>query len=135
MRDIGEVVYGYPEKRRYERLNGRDAAQVEVYKSSTANIVDVGLAITEELRKIEAEYAGIALDIEIVRNRATDVLDEANRLVDSALQARSWPWLLSSPFCAMFALRWSLRWPYQRRRCAFLLACMSRVNYLVRRSR
>ena len=53
MRDIGEVIYGYPEKRRYERLNGRDAAQVEVYKSSTANIVDVGLAITEELRKIE----------------------------------------------------------------------------------
>lgn len=84
MRDIGEVIYGYPEKRRYERLNGRDAAQVEVYKSSTANIVDVGLAITEELRKIEAEYAGV-LDIEIVRNRATDVLDEANRLVDSAL--------------------------------------------------
>ena len=47
MRDIGEVVYGYPEKRRYERLNGRDALS-EVYKSSTANIVDVGLAITEE---------------------------------------------------------------------------------------
>ena len=88
MRDIGEVVYGYPEKRRYERLNGRDAAQVEVYKSSTANIVDVGLAITEELRKIEAEYAG-KLDIEIVRNRATDVLDEANRLVDSALLERA----------------------------------------------
>lgn len=84
MRDIGEVVYGYPEKRRYERLNGRDAAQVEVYKASTANIVDVGLSVAEELERIESEYAG-KLDVEIVRNRATDVLDEANKLVDSAL--------------------------------------------------
>ncbi len=84
MRDIGEVVYGYPEKTRYERLNGRDAAQVEVYKSSTANIVDVGLAVAAELEKIESEYDG-ALEVEIVRNRATDVLDEANKLVDSAL--------------------------------------------------
>jgi len=84
MRDIGEVVYGYPEKTRYERLNGIDAAQIEVYKSSTANVVDMGQAVTAELRKIEAEYNGL-LDIEIVRNRAEDVLGEANKLVDSAL--------------------------------------------------
>ena len=84
MGDIGEVVYGYPEKTRYERLNGIDAAQVEVYKSSTANVVDMGLAVVAELKEIEAEYKGL-LDIEIVRNRAEDVLDEANKLVDSAL--------------------------------------------------
>ncbi|MFT5087697.1 MAG: HAE1 family hydrophobic/amphiphilic exporter-1 [Candidatus Latescibacterota bacterium] len=84
MRDIGEVVYGYPEKTRYERLNGIDAAQVEVYKSSTANVVDMGQAVTAELKKIEAEYNGL-LEVEIVRNRAEDVLNEANKLVDSAL--------------------------------------------------
>ncbi len=84
LRDIGEVVYGYPEKKSYERLNGIDAAQIEIYKSSAANVVGVGQAVVAELEKIEAEYAGL-LDVVVVRNRAKSVLKEAGRLVDSAL--------------------------------------------------
>ena len=56
--DIGEINYGFPEKRRYERLNGTDALELEVFKASTANVVDVGEAIVAELEAIEAEYDG-----------------------------------------------------------------------------
>jgi len=83
-RDIGEVVYGFPEKKRFKRLNGVDAAEVEVYKSSTANVVDIGGAVEEEFKKIEEDFDGL-LDVEIVRNRADDVLSEAGKLFDSAL--------------------------------------------------
>ena len=82
--DIGEINYGFPEKRRYERLNGVDALQLEIFKASTANVVDVGEAIVAELKAIEGEYAG-QLDVAIVRNRAEDVLQEADTLVNSAL--------------------------------------------------
>ena len=84
LRDIGEVVYGYPEKTRYERLDGVDALQLEIYKASTANVVDVGQAIAAELQKLEAAYEG-KLTLAIVRNRADTVLREALTLVDTAL--------------------------------------------------
>ena len=84
LRDIGEVVYAYPEKTQYERLDGIDALQLEIYKSSTANVVDIGQAVAAELDRIEADYAG-KLDIAIVRNRADAVLREAGTLVDTAL--------------------------------------------------
>ena len=84
LRDIGEVVYDYPEKTQYERLDGIDALQLEIYKSSTANVVDIGQAVVAELDRIEADYAG-KLDIAIVRNRADAVLREAGTLVDTAL--------------------------------------------------
>ncbi len=82
--EIGEIRYGFPEKRNYERLNGVDALQLEIYKASTANVVDVGEVIVAELDELEAEYAG-KLDIAIVRNRAESVLKDASTLFDSAL--------------------------------------------------
>ncbi|MBT4975897.1 MAG: efflux RND transporter permease subunit [Gemmatimonadetes bacterium] len=82
--DIGEINYGFPEKKRYERLNGVDALQLEIFKASTANVVDVGDVIVAELAKIEADYDG-KLDVAIVRNRAESVLKEASTLLDSAL--------------------------------------------------
>jgi len=82
--DIGEINYGFPEKKRYERLNGVDALQLEIFKASTANVVDVGDVIVDELAEIEADYSG-KLDIAIVRNRAESVLKEAGTLLDSAL--------------------------------------------------
>ncbi len=82
--DIGEINYGFPEKKRYERLNGVDALQLEIFKASTANVVDVGDVIVAELASIETDYAG-KLDVAIVRNRAESVLKEASTLLDSAL--------------------------------------------------
>ena len=83
LRDLGEVVYEYPEKRRYERLNGQDAVEVEVYKASTANVVAVGKAAVAELERIEAEYNG-QLEIEIVRDYSERVLGELGSLAQSA---------------------------------------------------
>ena len=82
--DIGEINYGYPEKRRYERLNGTDALELEIFKASTANVIDVGEAVVAELQEIEDEYKG-ELGVFIDRNRAESVLKEAGTLLNSAL--------------------------------------------------
>jgi HAE1 family hydrophobic/amphiphilic exporter-1 len=83
LEDVGQVVYDYPEKKRYERLNGVDAVEVEVHKASAANVVEVGLAAAAELERIRQEYGG-KLDLKIVRNRAEDVLRELGNLTNSA---------------------------------------------------
>ena len=84
LEDVGPVDYDYPEKKRYERLNGADAVTVEVYKSSTANLVDMAADVRGALEEIELSYAG-DLEIEIVRDRSEQVLREVDKLSDSAL--------------------------------------------------
>lgn len=81
--DLGRVRYDYPEKTSYERLNGHDAVEVEVYKASTANVVDVAQETRAALEAIAAEYAD--LDVRITRDRAEQVLGELHKLRDAAL--------------------------------------------------
>ena len=82
--DLGTVHYDYPERESYERLNGRDAVEVEVYKVSTDNTVEVALRARAALEEIVAEYDGL-LDINITRDRADQILAELGRLKDAAL--------------------------------------------------
>ncbi len=84
LNDLGEVRYEYPERTRYERLNGADAVEVEVYKASTANVVDVAEEARRVLEAIDAQY-GDDLEIEITRDRAGEVLGELYKLLDSAV--------------------------------------------------
>ncbi|MDA0337550.1 MAG: efflux RND transporter permease subunit, partial [bacterium] len=79
--DLGTVKYEYPEQERFERLNGRNAVEVQVFKASTANTVDVAQLARAELESISAEYG--LLDIRITRDRAEQVLGELN--IDSGL--------------------------------------------------
>lgn len=82
--DIGEVRYEYPERTRYERLNGSDAVEVEVFKASTANVVEVAEEARRVLEELDAQY-GDDLEIEITRDRAGEVLGELYKLLDSAI--------------------------------------------------
>ena len=81
--DIGDVVYGLPAKTRYERLDGRESAEIMVYKTDQANIVEVGEAIVAALERFEEEYAG-KIDFAVVSNRAARVSREVNTLVNTA---------------------------------------------------
>ena len=82
--DLGEVRYEYPERTRFERLNGSDAVEVELFKASTANVIEVAEKARTVLAEIDKQY-GEELDIVITRDRAAEVLRELNNLLDSAL--------------------------------------------------
>jgi HAE1 family hydrophobic/amphiphilic exporter-1 len=82
--DLGTVRYEYPERESYERLNGRDAVEVQVYKVSTDNTVEVALKARNALQEILADYDGL-LDFNITRDRADQILAELSKLKDAAL--------------------------------------------------
>ena len=82
--DLGEVRYEYPERRSFERLNGREAVEVEIYKVATDNTVDVALEVRAALESIVDGY-GDLLDINITRDRADQILAELTKLKDTAL--------------------------------------------------
>ncbi|MFH1571433.1 MAG: efflux RND transporter permease subunit, partial [Gemmatimonadota bacterium] len=81
--DLGQVSYDYPEKRRYERLNGVEALGVEVYKGSTDNVVEVAGRAHAVLDEIAAEY-GDQLEVQVAEDRAETVLGELGNLRDTA---------------------------------------------------
>jgi len=83
LQDLGQVRYDYPDKTSYRRLNGENAVSVEVFKSSTANLVEMAAAVRQELDEIEGLYGG-KLDIEIIRDNSERVLREVDNLTDAA---------------------------------------------------
>jgi HAE1 family hydrophobic/amphiphilic exporter-1 len=83
LQDVGQVKYEYPEKKRFERLNGNDAVDVEIFKAPSAPVIEVAEALHRTLDKIEAEYGG-DLTIDVVRDRSESVLREVNNLGNAA---------------------------------------------------
>jgi HAE1 family hydrophobic/amphiphilic exporter-1 len=53
--DLGAVAFTYPEKEYYQRLNQQNAVSLHVYKSSTANIVEVSRRVKEVVAQIQAD--------------------------------------------------------------------------------
>jgi HAE1 family hydrophobic/amphiphilic exporter-1 len=82
--DVAHVVYDYPEKRRFERLDGADAVVLEVRKSSTANLVEVAGRVQKALGELREEF-GERLTLYVVRDRSRDVVRGLNSLKDAGL--------------------------------------------------
>ena len=82
--DVGLVTYDYPEKKRYERMNGVDAVTVQVYKTSTANLVDMAAEVRETLDAIASSYSS-DLQIAVSRDNSRSVLREVNNLTNAAV--------------------------------------------------
>ena len=83
LQDVAQVKYEYPEKKRFERLNGVETVDVEIFKAPTAPVVGVAEDLRRVLGEIEAEYGG-DLEIEIVRDRSKDVIREVDNLTNAA---------------------------------------------------
>lgn len=85
LKDVAKVSYDYPEKKFFERLNGRDAVTIEIRKSSTANLVDTANRVKVELEKIHKQVGPERLQIQIIRDRSLDVTQGIQNLTQSAL--------------------------------------------------
>ena len=51
--DLAQVKYDYPEQTSISRLNGRESISIEIYKSSTANVVEVCSALRQQLQDLQ----------------------------------------------------------------------------------
>ena len=53
--DVGDVLFGMPPRLGSWRINGKEAVGLDVYKESSANVVDVSSLVKEELERIGQE--------------------------------------------------------------------------------
>lgn len=78
--DIADVKFGYPEKTRFQRLNRHDAIVLEVFKTSTANVVEVASNVKDLLNTLRNEPNLAGLDMHIVRDQSEEILNSLKNL-------------------------------------------------------
>ncbi len=78
--DIANVKFGYPEKTRFQRLNRNDAIVVDVFKSSTANVVEVATNVKSLLKELQGESNLSNLNMHIVRDQSEEILTSLKNL-------------------------------------------------------
>ncbi len=86
LRDIARVVYDVPEKTWVQRLNGKPAIQLGIYKESMANTVELSLAVRkvfEEDFKNDPQLANF--DVEILFDQGEHILESIDNLKSAGI--------------------------------------------------
>ena len=78
--DIADVKFGYPEKTRFQRLNRHNAIVLEVFKTSTGNVVEVASNVKDLLKTLRNEPNLSGLDMHIVRDQSEEILNSLENL-------------------------------------------------------
>ncbi len=71
--DVAEVSYSFPRQEEFNFLNGTEALTVQVYKTSTANLLAVADATKAELAAIQAMPEAQGLQTRVYRDSSIDV--------------------------------------------------------------
>jgi HAE1 family hydrophobic/amphiphilic exporter-1 len=83
--DVAEVVMAYPEQEEWDFLNGQEALSVQIYKASTANLLEMIDAAREEIEAIQGMPEAKGLQINIYRDDSEDVRNGLKELRNTGL--------------------------------------------------
>ena len=86
LKDVAEVVYDVPERTWYQRINGKSAFKMEIYKESLANTVALSRKLKEVLNRDISHLPALkGADIKILFDQGELIEDSIQNLMDTAL--------------------------------------------------
>ncbi len=85
MKDVARVSYDYPEKRYFERMDGRDVVSLEIRKTSTANLVETCKLVRDEVDALQDEIGRDKLRLHLRRDHSESVTKGIANLGQSAI--------------------------------------------------
>ncbi len=85
IKDVAQVSYDYPEKRYFERMDGRDVVSMEIRKTSTANLVETCRLVRAELDALQDEIGRDKLRLHLRRDQSEAVVRGIASLGQSAI--------------------------------------------------
>ncbi|MCY3683224.1 MAG: efflux RND transporter permease subunit, partial [Gemmatimonadetes bacterium] len=85
IKDVAQVSYDYPEKRYFERMDGRDVVSMEIRKTSTANLVETCRLVRAELDALQDEIGRDKLRLHLRRDQSEAVVKGIASLGQSAM--------------------------------------------------
>ena len=83
--DVAQVSYDYPEKRYFERMDGRDVVSMEIRKTSAANLVETCRLVRAELDALQDEIGRDKLRLHLRRDQSEAVVKGIASLGQSAI--------------------------------------------------
>jgi HAE1 family hydrophobic/amphiphilic exporter-1 len=83
--DVAEITMDYPEQEEWDFLNGQEALSVQLYKASTANLLEMLDGAREEIDAIRALPEAEGLQINIYRDDSEDVRNGIKELRNTGL--------------------------------------------------
>jgi hydrophobic/amphiphilic exporter-1 (mainly G- bacteria), HAE1 family len=81
--DVATVRYDYPERDFFFRLNGQNARQVQVFKDSDANIVEVAREVRGTLESLRAEPGLSAIGFRFWQDQSEGIIEALNALMQA----------------------------------------------------
>ncbi|MCP4895652.1 MAG: efflux RND transporter permease subunit [bacterium] len=78
--DVAQVSFAYPEQESFNFLNGSESLTLQVYKASTANLLEMIDGVRKELDTIAALPEAEGLDLRIYRDDSEDVREGLSEL-------------------------------------------------------
>jgi hydrophobic/amphiphilic exporter-1 (mainly G- bacteria), HAE1 family len=81
--DVATVRYDYPERDFFFRLNGQNARQIQVFKDSDANIVDVARDVRATLESLRAEPGLSAIGFRFWQDQSEGIIEALNALMQA----------------------------------------------------
>ena len=85
IKDVAQVSYDYPEKRYFERMDGRDVVSMEIRKTSAANLVETCRLVRAELDALQDEIGHDKLRLHLRRDQSEAVVRGIASLGQSAM--------------------------------------------------
>ena len=81
--DVASVRYDYPERDFFFRLNGQNARQLQVYKDSEANIVQVARDVRAALEELRQEPGLASIGFRFWQDQSEGILEALNALLQA----------------------------------------------------
>jgi hydrophobic/amphiphilic exporter-1 (mainly G- bacteria), HAE1 family len=83
--DVATVVYDFPERDFFFRMNAQNARQVQVFKDSDANIVEVARAVRSTLEQLQTEPGLETITFRFWQDQSEGILDALKALARAGL--------------------------------------------------
>jgi hydrophobic/amphiphilic exporter-1 (mainly G- bacteria), HAE1 family len=85
MRDVADVRYDFPERDFFFRMNGANARQIQVFKDSDANIVEVARAVQATLEQLQAQPGLEGIGFRFWQDQSQGILEALRSLAMAGL--------------------------------------------------
>ncbi len=85
LRDVAQVQYAYPEKTRFDRLDREESITMTVYRTSTANDVEVARAVHRALADIQTLPGLETLSLFVFHDSSRNILKRLHHLRNTGL--------------------------------------------------
>ena len=84
LRDVAEVIEGYKERESINRLNGKEAVEIAIYKEGDANTVVVADAVNARIAEVQNNWPS-NLELEEVYDQSTFIASAVNEVKNAGI--------------------------------------------------